>query len=182
MKSHLFIPTGLCLLMSTMGVAPAHAQEHAGASSQATRLPPEVTAYVSYGSPASSRIGAAIALAWTENASIEVEVGYRPGEYDALSSSVNLIYDLPRIGRVTPYLAAGAGVGECTTAISVPGSATILKQSTLALTVNAGGGVKVPVADNWGLRADARWFNGFGRNAGERWRVYNGITFGTGSR
>ena len=49
--------------------------------------------------------------------------------------------------------------------------------------MNAGGGVKVPVDENWGvLGADARWFNGIGGQAGEHWRLFNGVTFKTGGR
>jgi len=40
----------------------------------------------------------------------------------------------------------------------------------------------VPVDANWGIRTDARWFNGLGRDAGEHWRLYNGVTFPTGKR
>jgi hypothetical protein len=50
------------------------------------------------------------------------------------------------------------------------------------LAINAGGGLKLPVNDTWGIRTDARWFNGLGRDAGEHWRLYNGVTFPTGWR
>jgi hypothetical protein len=55
-------------------------------------------------------------------------------------------------------------------------------QRRTAFAINAGGGLKVPVGDNWGIRTDARWFNGLGRDAGEHWRLYNGVTFPTGRR
>ena len=42
--------------------------------------------------------------------------------------------------------------------------------------------VKVPVDETWGLRADARWFNGLGDQAGEHWRLFNGVTVKTGGR
>jgi hypothetical protein len=53
----------------------------------------------------------------------------------------------------------------------------VLVRSATAMSLNAGGGVRVPLTDNVGLRTDARWSNGIGNNAPERWRVYNGITF-----
>lgn len=48
--------------------------------------------------------------------------------------------------------------------------------------VNAGGGVKVPVDDTWGIRTDVRWFESFGKDAAVSWRVAHGVSFGAGSR
>ena len=47
--------------------------------------------------------------------------------------------------------------------------------------VNAGGGLRVQTDENWGVRADARWFNDLGTGP-ERWRLYNGVTFGRARR
>jgi hypothetical protein len=58
----------------------------------------------------------------------------------------------------------------------------LIVQPRLAFTLNAGGGVRVPVNDRWGVRADARWSNGIGWAAPERWRVYNGVTFRSGGK
>ena len=55
-------------------------------------------------------MGAAIAFAFTPTLSVETEIGYRHGEIDALSSTVSLLYNLPRLGRVTPYFAGGVGL------------------------------------------------------------------------
>jgi hypothetical protein len=52
----------------------------------------------------------------------------------------------------------------------------------LALTVNAGGGVKVPMNDALDLRTDARWFKSFGRAGSEQFRVAQGISFDVGKR
>ena len=95
--------------------------------------------------------------------------------------TASLLYDLPRIGRFKPYLAAGAGLEEYATALKLPDGA-LAAQPRQAFAINAGGGLKVPVDDNWGIRTDARWFNGLGRDAGEHWRLYNGVTFPTGRR
>jgi len=46
--------------------------------------------------------------------------------------------------------------------------------------VNAGGGLKVPVDDGWGMRTDARWFKSFGRNGSEHFRVSQGVSFDVG--
>src|SRR5439155_20368807 len=107
------------------------------------------------------------------------EVGYRHDMTGRLSATASLLYDLPRIGRFRPYLAAGAGLEEYATALRLPDGA-LAAQPRKAFAINAGGGLKVPVDDNWGIRTDARWFNGLGRDAGEHWRLYNGVTFPTG--
>jgi hypothetical protein len=143
----------------------------------------EVTPFVSLGSERASRIGAAIAFAWTNAISLEAEMGFRHGEGGLrfLDSSLSLLYHLPQVWRVTPYLAAGAGLQEYGVAVTTPHGG-LFTLPTTAITVNAGGGVKVPVTDRVGFRSDARWVNGFGRGAGEHWRVYNGMTVGVGTR
>jgi hypothetical protein len=138
-----------------------------------------VTPFVSLGSSFSSRVGGAIAFPLTDSMSLEAEVGYRRQELNALSAHLSLVRDLPRIGRIRPYLAAGIGLEEYGTAQPQP-NGTIATLERMAFSVNAGGGVKVPVDDNWGVRADARWFNGVGRDAGEHWRLFNGVTWKAG--
>jgi hypothetical protein len=154
----------------------ASAQAQVGEQSAIRRSTAEVTPFVGIDSAASARIGAAIRFAWTHNVSLELEMDYRRAEIDALASSVNVLYDLPHLGRAIPYLAAGAGFEQYGTALDVPGVGVVASRG-LALTVNAGGGVRVPVDENWGIRTDARWSNGIGRDAPERWRLYNGVTF-----
>ncbi len=100
---------------------------------------------------------------------------------NALNVNVGLLYDLPRMGVVTPYLAGGIGLDQYGWATDVPGHGLLIRSGT-AFTVNAGGGLRVPVDENWGLRSDARWFNGVGQTAPERWRLYNGVTFGRQGR
>ena len=141
----------------------------------------EVTPYASLGSYPSPRVGAAISFRLTPTLSVESEVGYRRDTSGRLSATASLLYDLPRIGRVMPYLAAGAGLEEYGTALRLP-DGTLAAQGRTAFAINAGGGLKVPIDDNWGIRTDARWFNGLGRDAGEHWRLYNGVTFPTGRR
>lgn len=165
------IPTAFVVLLATAGL-PAAAQTTATTNA----APVEVTPYVSLGSYPSSRVGAAIAFRLTPKLSVESEVGYRHDPIGALSMSASLLFDLPRIGRVTPYLAAGAGLEQYATAFQLPGGALGAQQRTAAA-INAGGGLKVSVNDKWGLRTDARWFNGLGRDAGEHLRIYDGVTF-----
>jgi len=138
-----------------------------------------VTPYVSLGSPFSSRVGAAIAFPLTNQMSLEAEVGYRRQEVNALSAHLSLLQDLPRIGRIRPYLAAGIGLEEYGTPVPQP-SGTLATVERMALSVNAGGGITVPVDENWVVRADARWFNGVGEQAGEHWRLFNGVTWKAG--
>ena len=71
-----------------------------------------MTPYVSLGSYPSPRVGAAVAVRLTPTLSVESEVGYRHDMASRLSATASLLYDLPRIGRVMPYLAAGAGLEE----------------------------------------------------------------------
>ena len=177
-KSVRYIVPVLVLLTAAAAPAPARADQRSQAE---TAAPIEVTPYVSLGSAMSSRVGAAIRMAWTSALSVELEVGYRDSEMKALSSHISLLYDLPRLGRAVPYVAAGIGLEQFGTALEVP-AVGVVTQARTGLTVNAGGGVRVPVDDAWGIRADARWFNGIGRHAPERWRFFNGVTFRRAAR
>lgn len=141
----------------------------------------EITPFVSLGSESASGVGAAIRYPVAFNVSIESEVGYRPGQLHALGSHVSALYDLPRIGRVTPYLAAGIGLEQYGSAVEQPGG-TVLTRRRGALAVNAGGGLTVDATRDWAVRTDARWFNGIGRDASEHWRLYNGVTFRAGRK
>ena len=176
MKRQTLIPAVLVIVLATAGL-PAAAQS----TDTDKAAPVEVTPYVSLGSYPSPRVGVSIAFPLTQKLSVESEVGYRHDMTGALSLSAALLYDLPRIGRVLPYLAAGAGLEQYATAFQLPGGALAAQRRT-AFAINAGGGLKVSVNDNWGIRTDARWFNGLGRDAGEHWRIYDGVTFRTGRR
>lgn len=176
MKSQSLTPAAFVILLATGGV-PAAAQSTDTDNTGSV----EVTPYAALGSYPSSRVGAAVAFRLTPNVSVESEVGYGRDTTGRLSAAASLLYDLPRIGRVKPYLAAGAGLEEYATASRLP-DGTLAAQRRTALAINAGGGVRVPVDETWGIRTDARWFNGLGRDAGEHWRLYNGVTFSPGPR
>ena len=169
----------LAVLTFTAGSAGAQPQNADASGSTPAAI--TVTPFVSLGSPVSSRVGGAIAFPMTDGMSLEAEVGYRRQELNALSAHLSVLQDLPRIGRIRPYLAAGIGLEEYGMALPQP-NGTVATLGRMALSVNAGGGVKVPVDENWGVRADARWFNGVGEQAGEHWRLFNGVTFKAGGR
>jgi hypothetical protein len=52
----------------------------------------------------------------------------------------------------------------------------------VAMTVNAGGGLKMPMNEKLDLRTDARWFKSFGLHGSEQFRVAQGISFDVGKR
>jgi hypothetical protein len=143
-----------------------------------------VTPFISMDSRGSSPIGAAISFPLSSSFSIEAEVGYRraEGRLNALSSSGNLLYALPRGGRTIPYLAAGAGLAQYGAPIVSRQGSVIGTDPRIAFEVNAGGGLKVPVDETWDMRTDARWFKSFGRHASEHWRVSHGVSFDVGKR
>jgi hypothetical protein len=176
MKRQSLTPAVFVIVLATGGL-PAAAQS----TNPNNAAPVEVTPYASLGSYPSPRAGAAVAFRLTPTLSVETEVGYRRDMTGRLSATASLLYDLPPIGRLRPYLAAGAGLEEYATALKLPDGALAV-QPRKALAINAGGGLKLPVNDTWGIRTDARWFNGLGRDAGEHWRLYNGVTFPTGRR
>ena len=172
MKASVLIP--VVVLVGVSIVHPAAAQStHTGSAG-----PVEVTPFASFGSYPSSRVGAAVTFPLTQQISVESETGWRLAPSD-LTASVSLLYSLPRIRGTTPYLAAGVGLAPYRALLSVPTGELISPDQT-TVTVNAGGGIKMPVTDNWGIRTDARWFNGLAEGAEEHWRLYNGVTFRAG--
>ena len=144
----------------------------------------EVIPFVALGSVGTSPVGVAIVFPVTSTLSIETEVGYRrdEGRIHALNSSASLLWDLPRIGRVTPYLAAGAGLAQYGAPVFSPNGYPIATQLGMSVTVNAGGGLKTRIDEKVDLRTDARWFKSFGRYGSEHVRVAQGVAFDVGKR
>lgn len=181
MKAFTFANLTIGVWACTMAVSLASAQEATPSEPPSTKTAPavQVTPFLSMDSRGSMPIGAAITFPIGPSFSIEAEVGYRRGEggLNSLSSSANLLYTLPRIGRTTPYLATGAGLAQYGAPIVSREGAVLGTEPGISLEVNAGGGLKVPVDDTWGMRTDARWFKSFGRHASEHWRVSQGISF-----
>lgn len=144
----------------------------------------EVTPFVALGSSGTSPLGVAVAFPVSSTLSIETEVGYRRGEgrIHAVSTSVSLLYALPRVGRVTPYLAGGAGLSQYGAPVFSADGYPIATQPRMRVTVNAGGGLKTRMDDKLALRTDARWFKSFGRYGSEHFRVAQGIALDVGKR
>jgi hypothetical protein len=163
------------LVAFTLGAAPAGAQD---------ATPVEVTPYVAVGTAAASPVGAAVTFPVTSTLSVETDVAYRRGEgrIHALSSSTSLVYSLPRVGRSTPYVAAGVGLSQYGAPVFSSNGPPIGTQPRVAMTVNAGGGLKMPMNETLDLRTDARWFKSFGLQGSEQFRVAQGISFDVGKR
>ena len=146
--------------------------------------PVEVTPYVGLGSAAASPVGAAVTFPVTSTLGVETEVAYRRGEgrIHALSSSTSLLYFLPRAGRSTPYVAGGVGLSQYGAPVFSSNGPPVGTQPRVAMTVNAGGGLKMPMNEKLDLRTDARWFKSFGRQGADQFRVAQGISFDVGKR
>ena len=163
------------LVVFTLGALPAGAQDVNTV---------EVTPYVGLGSAAASPVGAAVTFPVTSTLSVETDVAYRRGEggIHALSSSTSLLYFLPRVGRSRPYVAGGIGLSQYGAPIFPSSGHPIGTESRVALTVNAGGGLTMPMNEKLDLRTDARWFKSFGPQGSEQFRVAQGISFDVGKR
>ena len=163
------------LVAFTLGASPVGAQDV---------KPVEVTPYVALGSAAASPVGAAVTFPVTSKLSVETDVAYRRGEggIHALSSNVSLLYFLPRLGQSTPYVVGGVGLAQYGAPVFSSNGPPIGTVPRLAMTVNAGGGLKMPMNKKLDLRTDARWFKSFGRQGSEQFRVAQGISFDVGKR
>ena len=163
------------LVAFTLEAVPVGAQE---------AKPVEVTPYVALGTAAASPVGVAFTFPVTSTLSVETDVAYRRGEggFNALSSNASLLWFLPRFGPATPYLAGGAGLSQYGAPIFSSNGRPIGTEPSLALTVNAGGGLKMAMNEKLDLRTDARWFQSFGKHGSEQFRVAQGISFDVGKR
>ena len=144
----------------------------------------EVTPYVALGSAAAPPVGAVVTFPVTSTLSVETDTAYRLGEgrIHALSSSTSLLWSLPRVGQSTPYVAAGVGLAQYGAPVFSSSGRPIGTQPRVAMTVNAGGGLKMPINEKLNLRTDARWFKSFGRQGSEQFRVAQGVSFDVGKR
>ena len=164
------------VILFTLGAVPVGAQDAKTV---------EVTPYVALGSEMASPVGAAVTFPVTSKLSVETDVAYRRAEGDirALSLSASLLYDLPRVGQATPYVAGGVGLSQYGAPIFSSNGRPIATLSSLAMSVNAGGGLKMPMNEKVDLRTDARWGMFFGRQGPSEWfRVAQGISFDVGKR
>ena len=163
------------LLAFTLGARPVGAQD---------ATPVDVTPYVALGSAAASPVGVAVTFPVTSTLSVETDGAYRRGEgrIHSLSSSTSLLYFLPRAGRSMPYVAAGVGLAQYGAPVASSTGRPIGTEPRVAMTVNAGGGLKMPMTEKLDLRTDARWFKSFGLQGSEQSRVAQGISFDVGTR
>ena len=168
--------TVFALAVFTLAAFPAAAQEDRTV---------EVTPYVAMGSFGSSPVGGMVTFPVTSSLSVESETGYRraEGRIPALSSSVSLMWSLPRVGQSTPYVIGGIGLTQYGAPVfSRASGPPIGTQSRIAMTMNAGGGLKTPVNKSMDLRTDARWTKMFGKQGSESFRVAQGLSFDVGKR
>lgn len=143
----------------------------------------EVTPYLAIGSAGASPVGVAVTFPVTSSLAVETDVANRYGEgIHALSTSGSLLYALPRLGRATPYVAGGIGVSQHGSPVFSADGRPIGSESRLALTLNTGGGLKMPLNEKLALRTDARYYKSFGREGSEAFRVAQGISFPTRTR
>jgi hypothetical protein len=163
------------VLVFTLAAWPVSAQDSNAVS---------VTPYVAVGTAQAAPVGVAITFPLTSIFSLETDVAYRRGEggIHALSSSASLLCALPDVGAAKPYLAAGIGLSQYGAPIFSSSGPPIGTEKSLALTMNAGGGLIMPMNDTLGMRTDARWFKSFGRQGSEQFRVAQGISFDVGKR
>lgn len=176
MRNHRLVVVFGCAMLAV--AISANAQDD---SAQATSRGPEITPYAFLGSNASGGIGGAVRWPLPNHLSVELESNYRLTEVAPFSANLSLLFDFPDVGRATPYVAGGVGLDQYAIADrSLPEG--IVAQAGTAFSVNAGGGVRVRGNETWGMRTDARWINGIGHRAPEKWRLYNGVTFNTKAR
>ena len=170
-----YTSAAFALVAFTLDASPARAQD---------TTPVEVTPYVALGSAGASPVGVAVTFPVTSTLSVETEAAWRRGEggIHALSSSASLVCSLPRVGQATPYVAAGIGLSQYGAPVFSTDGPPIGAQSRLAMTVNAGGGLKMPMNDKLDYRTDVRWFKSLGRQGSEQFRVAQGVSFDVGRR
>jgi hypothetical protein len=174
------------VLMGVCGLLfAAHAAVAQDVAADAKMKRVEVTTFASMVNSAQG-IGAAVRWPLPGKLNAELEMGQRYSEINALSSNLSLLYDLPTVGIVRPYVGGGGGIGQYgylatgyTLGPSGPVPVTGTARTT-TIAANAGGGVRVPISNAWGVRVDARWFNGLGRRAPEHLRLFAGVTFARG--
>jgi hypothetical protein len=162
--------TAFAIVVFTLGALPVGAQEAKAV---------EGTPYVAVGSAGASPVGAAVTFPLTSTLSLETDVAYRRGEgrIHALSTSTSLLFALPRVGQATPYVAAGLGLQQYGAPVFSSNGPPVGTERRVALTMNAGGGLKMPMSKALDMRTDARWFKSFGRQGSEQFHVAQGISF-----
>ena len=184
------ISRSLVLVTCALLAAPAAGgAQQAPPARDARDLPIEVSPFASSGGDTS---GAGVSVRWPFMArlGLEFEAEYRHTQARPLSGSledngvngnVNLVFDLPAIGRVRPFLLGGGGL-EHYSNVAQP-EPHFLRESGMSFVVNAGGGVRVPINDRFGIRTELRWTDGWTEGwPGGGFRMFYGATVGVGGR
>jgi opacity protein-like surface antigen len=170
-----------CAVLAVHGLVHAQNARPIESDRASPGRPIEITPYVLLGASAASGIGTAVRWPIGARLGVELETELKHAEVTAVNVALSLVYDLPAVGRVTPYVAGGVGLerfGKVFFGLNgerFPSSAT-------GLAYNAGGGVRVPVNDRWGVRSDVRLLHRTGREPYDHWRIYNGATLGVGGK
>ena len=174
---------------------PAMAHAQAPPAQKAPKGPVELSPFVSTGLSDSAGIGAAVRWPIGAKLALEAEAEFRhtdgrfnydTADNDGLNGSLNLIFDLPRFGRVTPYLLGGGGLEHWAKPHAFGPydlfgpPPVVYTQTGTSFVLNGGGGVRVGVTDRWGLRAEVRWSDGWAEGAPESVRIFYGATVGLG--
>ena len=184
-----------CALLSAPALAGAQQAPTAGAhqappTRDARDLPIEVSPFVS-SSGNSSGVGAAVRWPFAARFGLEFEAEYRHTPADPLrgaslenngvNGNVNLVYDLPAIGRVRPFVLGGGGLEHY--AFLVQPEPYFLSDTGVSFVVNVGGGVRVAINDRFGIRTEVRWADGWTKGAPtSSLRIFYGATVGVGGR
>jgi hypothetical protein len=157
------------LVAFAVGALPARAQDAPAV---------EITPYIGFGTAAAPPVGVAVTFPITSALAVEADVAYRRAEagINAFSTSAGLLWYLPNIGRARPYLAGGVGLSQYAAPVFSSAGPPTGAESRAELTVNTGGGVKIPVNPKLDLRTDARWFNSF-TTGSQQFRVAQGVSF-----
>jgi opacity protein-like surface antigen len=171
MKVHTHARILVCGFLVAVFAQSANAQ--ADGQPQAATNPPSVliTPFFAFGDDLAPGGGGAFTFPWTGQLSVEMEASLGT---DAARSSVNLLYDMPRLGRFTPYLAGGIGVQRDEIDSNLA-SVDFNRPKTTEFAVNVGAGATISIGDRWSYRADFRWYNP-DNEWPESWRVFSGVT------
>src|SRR5215204_483150 len=175
-----------CALLSP----PALAGAQQGPPAPVARdLPIEVSPFVS-SSGGSSSVGASVRWPFAARLGLEFEAEFRHTDARPLSGSldndgvngnVNLVVDMPTIGRVRPFLLGGGGLEHYN--FLVQPDPYFLRDAGVSFVVNFGGGVRVPINDRFGIRTELRWTDGWTKgDPGGGFRMFYGATIGVGGR
>jgi opacity protein-like surface antigen len=126
--------------------------------------------------------GAALGYGFNDRWSVEGELAFTPGgeqgiltEFDTSiwTLSANVLYHFTT-ENFSPYVTGGIGfMGADADEADIPDSLDV-DGSSNEFALNWGGGIKTAMNQNWGLRADLRFFNG-DDFAPDHWRLYGGV-------